>query len=63
MGTFLLRTLDRGERVGRGMRARGGASAPTPYESQKQLTMPDYMLLTTSMFVVIITGVIRWGIL
>jgi len=62
VGSFLLRTLDRGERVGRGMRARGGARAPSPYGRLKQIDIYGYILLTISGFAVIMTGVIRWGL-
>lgn len=62
VGSFLLRTLNRGERVGRGMRARGGAHAPSPYGRLQQIDTYDYALLTVSGVAVIITGVIRWSL-
>jgi cobalt/nickel transport system permease protein len=62
VGSFLLRTLNRGERVGRGMRARGGAHAPSPYGRLQQIDTYDYALLTISGVAVIITGVIRWSL-
>ena len=61
-GTFLLRTLDRGERVGRGMRARGGARPPSPYSHQQPLDTGDYALLVGAAAAVLGVGVIRWGL-
>ncbi|MFW6382535.1 MAG: cobalt ECF transporter T component CbiQ, partial [Haloferacaceae archaeon] len=60
-GTFLLRTLDRGERVGRGMRARGGARPPSPYERSQALDGYDYALVAFAAAAVVGSGVIRWG--
>lgn len=60
-GTFLLRTLDRGERVGRGMRARGGARPPSPYGRQRAVDRYDYALALCSAAAVVVAGVIRWG--
>jgi cobalt/nickel transport system permease protein len=62
VGTFLLRTLDRGERVGRGMRARGGARAPTPYERSSAIDATDYALLGVAAVAIVGSGVIRWGL-
>jgi len=61
-GTFLLRTLDRGERVGRGMRARGGARPPSPYSRRQPLDGGDYALLVVTAAAVIGAGVVRWGL-
>lgn len=61
-GTFLLRTLDRGERVGRGMRARGGSRAPSPYGQPRRLNGGDYALLAVSAAGIIGAGVVRWGL-
>jgi len=61
-GTFLLRTLDRGERVGRGMRARGGARPPSPYGQSTTLDFGDYALLSVTCLAIIGSGVIRWGL-
>lgn len=60
-GTFLLRALDRGERVGRGMRARGGSTEPTPYEQGTRLDLGDYALATTAALVVGVAAIVRWG--
>lgn len=60
-GTFLLRALDRGERVGRGMRARGGSREPTPYEQSSQLDWGDYALGAVAALVVTVAVVVRWG--
>ena len=60
-GTFLLRTLDRGERVGRGMRARGGARPPSPYDRSRSLDRADYALVALAVVAVVGSGVIRWG--
>ncbi|RJT07457.1 cobalt ECF transporter T component CbiQ [Halococcus sp. IIIV-5B] len=61
-GTFLLRTLNRGERVGRGMRARGGAQPPSPYAHSRNLDRYDYTLVATSVLALICSGVVRWGL-
>lgn len=60
-GTFLLRALDRGERVGRGMRARGGGTEPTPYNRGTQTDAGDYALVTVAAVVIGIAVVVRWG--
>jgi cobalt/nickel transport system permease protein len=60
-GTFLLRTLDRGERVGRGMRARGGARPPSPYRRSRTVDRGDYALVAFAVVAVVGSGVIRWG--
>ncbi|WP_273837435.1 cobalt ECF transporter T component CbiQ [Halococcus sp. PRR34] len=59
-GTFLLRTLDRGERVGRGMRARGGARPPSPYGRSRALEGGDYVLLAVALLAIAGSGVVRW---
>jgi cobalt/nickel transport system permease protein len=59
-GTFLLRVLDRSERVGRGMRARGGGSAPTPYGRRRSTDAGDRALLVVSLAAVVVSGVVRW---
>lgn len=59
-GTFLLRTLDRGVRVGRGMRARGGARAPTPYAKTESLDRYDYGLIIVAAVAIVGSGVVRW---
>lgn len=59
-GTFLLRTIDRGERVGRGMRARGGARPPDPYRRSRSLDRADYALATLALATVLASGVLRW---
>ncbi|MFB6150621.1 MAG: cobalt ECF transporter T component CbiQ [Haloarculaceae archaeon] len=61
-GTFLLRTLDRGERVGRGMRARGGAEPPAPYGRSRSLDRGDYLLAAVALAAVVGSGVVRWGL-
>ena len=61
-GSFLLRTLNRGERVGRGIQARGGARAPSPYGRLQQIDRYDYALLTVSAVAIMISGVIRWSL-
>ncbi|GAA0307256.1 cobalt ECF transporter T component CbiQ [Halarchaeum salinum] len=60
-GTFLLRALDRGERVGRGMRARGGARPPSPYRRSRHVDAADYALLALAAVAVVASGVIRWS--
>ncbi len=59
-GSFLLRTLDRGIRVGRGMRARGGARPPTPYATTRSLDRYDYGLLIVAAVAIVGSGVVRW---
>ncbi|MBP2249945.1 cobalt/nickel transport system permease protein [Halarchaeum solikamskense] len=59
-GTFVLRTLDRGERVGRGMRARGGSRPPSPYGRSRRVGVADYALLALAAVAVVVSGVIRW---
>ena len=59
-GTFLLRTLDRGERVGRGMRARGGGRPPSPYDRSGSLVAADYALLSLAGVALLGSGVVRW---
>ena len=61
VGTFLLRTLARGERVGRGMRARGGGRPPSPYERTRTLDAYDYALTGLAVLAVVGSGVLRWG--
>jgi cobalt/nickel transport system permease protein len=59
-GTFLLRTLDRGERVGRGMRARGGARAPAPYRRHRSVDRRDWLLAATALAALAVSVVVRW---
>jgi cobalt/nickel transport system permease protein len=59
-GTFLSRALDRGERVGRGMRARGGARPPSPYGRSRPLDRYDWVLLAVAAVAVVGSGVVRW---
>lgn len=59
-GTFLLRTLDRGERVGRGMRARGGARPPSPYGRPSSVDGYDCALAGLAVVSVAGAGVVRW---
>ena len=61
-GTFLLRTLDRGERVGRGMRARGGDRPPSPYSRSRTVDRGDYALVALAVVAVVGSGVVRWGL-
>jgi len=61
-GTFLLRAIDRGERVGRGMRARGGARAPSPYGRTRALDRYDYALVAFAVATLAGSWVIRWGL-
>jgi len=62
VGTFLLRTLDRGERVGRAMQARGGARPPSPYSRSRTVDRGDYALVALAVIAVVGSGVIRWGL-
>lgn len=59
-GTFLLRTLDRGERVGRGMRARGGTRSPSPYGRSRSIDAGDCALAAVALAAVVGSGVLRW---
>jgi cobalt/nickel transport system permease protein len=62
VGMFLLRTLDRGERVGHGMRARGGARPPSPYGRTRSVDRGDYALVALAVVAVVGSGVVRWGL-
>jgi len=59
-GTFLIRTLERGERVHRGMRARGGARPPSPYDRTGETGPTDVLFVASAVAVAISAGVIRW---
>lgn len=59
-GSFLLRTLDRSERVGRGMRARGGAHPPSPYRKSQSIDAYDWLLVLVALVTIAGSGVIRW---
>jgi len=59
-GTFFLRTLERGERVGRGMRARGGGGPRTAYRRRQSLDLGDVVLLVGSVLLGLASGVHRW---
>lgn len=61
-GTFMLRTLDRGQRVGRGMRARGGARPPSPYSHSGQIDRMDYALVLLAITALVGSGVLQWGL-
>lgn len=60
-GTFLLRALERGERVGHGMRARGGARPPSPYARPRRIDEGDCALAALALAAIVVSGVIRWG--
>ncbi|MFB6085254.1 MAG: cobalt ECF transporter T component CbiQ [Halodesulfurarchaeum sp.] len=60
-GTFLLRAIDRGQRVGQGMRARGGARPPSPYSRSRHLDRADYALLSLALVAVVGSGVLQWS--
>jgi cobalt/nickel transport system permease protein len=59
-GTFLLRTVERGERVHRGMRARGGARPPSPYPRSGAAGRDDYGFVGGAAAVALAAGVVRW---
>jgi len=61
MGTFLVRTFERGERVGQGMRARGGDRPPSPYGGGQSLRAPDYALAALSLTCLLAAGVVQWS--
>lgn len=61
-GTFMLRTLDRGERVGRGMRARGGSRPPSPYGRSRSIDAADCLLAVAALAAIVGSGVVRWGL-
>ncbi|WP_318570265.1 cobalt ECF transporter T component CbiQ [Salinigranum marinum] len=48
-GSFLLRTIERGERVERAMRARGGARPATPYRRPRPLGVRDGLFTLTAL--------------
>ncbi len=59
-GTFFVRTFERGERVGRGMRARGGDRPPSPYGRTDSFGAPDYALVALALACLLGAGVVRW---
>jgi cobalt/nickel transport system permease protein len=59
-GTFLVRTLERGERVGRGMRARGGANPPSPYRRHRDVDRYDWLLAAAAFGTVAVAVGVRW---
>lgn len=59
-GTFLLRVIDRGERVHTGMRARGGSRAPSPYPSTDPPGIVEVLFVVGAIAVMIAAGVVRW---
>jgi cobalt/nickel transport system permease protein len=59
-GTFLVRTLERGERVHRGMRARGGARPPDPYDHGDTVDATDVLFVACALAVAVAAGVVRW---
>lgn len=59
-GTFLLRTLERGERVGRGMRARGGSRPPSPYRRRRAVDRYDWFLAAVALTAVAVSVGVRW---
>ena len=60
VGTFMLRVIDRGQRVGRGMRARGGARPPSPYRRSGALDLTDYAFAGAAGAALLATGVLQW---
>ena len=60
-GTFLLRTLERGERVGRGMRARGGARPPSPYRRRREVDRLDLLLAAMALSALLVSVGVRWA--
>lgn len=59
-GTFLVRTVERGEAVHRGMVARGGGRAPDPYARSRGLTRADVGFVAAAALVAVAAGVVRW---
>jgi len=59
-GTFLVRSLERGERVHRGMRARGGARPPDPYDRTGKAALADVLFVGSALAVAVSAGVGRW---
>ena len=59
-GTFFVRTLDRGERVHRGMRARGGARPPSPYARSDLMGAVDALFVGAAVALAVGAGVGRW---
>jgi cobalt/nickel transport system permease protein len=59
-GTFLLRTVARGERVHRGMCARGGARPPSPYRRAGAAGPADVAFVATGLLLALAAGVGRW---
>jgi cobalt/nickel transport system permease protein len=59
-GTFLVRAIERGEAVHRGMVARGGGRAPDPYGRPGRPTLADAGFVATGVAVAVAAGVVRW---
>lgn len=57
---FLLRTIERSERVHRGMRARGGRRPPSPYERTDDPSGADYLFVGAALASLLAAGVFRW---
>lgn len=60
-GTFLLRSVERSERVHRGMCARGGRQPPSPYSRTGRLGASDAAFAAASLAALLLSGVVRWG--
>lgn len=59
-GSFLLRTIERGESVHRGMRARGGARPPSPYRRGGAWGLAEYCFVASAVVIAVAAGVVRW---
>lgn len=60
-GTFLLRTIERGERVHRGMVSRGGSQPPSPYPSAGTVGRAEVAFVAFGVAVFVGAGVVRWA--
>ena len=60
LGTFFIRTIERGERVQLAAKSRGGTRSPRPYERSQELTKRDGVFVGTVAAIIIIWGMFAW---
>lgn len=59
-GSFLLRSVERSERIHRGMCARGGRRPPSPYPRRTRLGGGDALFAATTVTALALSGGLRW---
>jgi cobalt/nickel transport system permease protein len=60
LGTFFIRTIERGERVQLAAKSRGGTRSPRPYERSQEITKRDSVFAGTVMAIIMIRMVFAW---